>query len=608
MMRQRNTSMLLTILFAALVGTGSAFLVPPSLSSETAHEFSWDNITPTKELKYHKCYGTFDCARLEVLLDWSNASNPNTVAIAITRLPAVVDVTDPSFGGTIVINPGGPSGSGVTTVLWGGKSLQNVVDSDKHFEILSFDPRGVYFTTPGLNCFQDGGVRRDTYLLAAGAGSLESNEFAVDTMWGITKSIGLSCAQAADGEFPDGSRIQQFVSTALVAQDMIAIIDQVDAHRRKESNAKEKHSNQQTTLHAELDEGPALLNYWGLSYGSYLGNTFASMFPNRIGRMILDGVVDAPDYAATGWTTNLQDNNKTWAKFFEYCFEAGDRCLLSDSSIRSPTDMQDKVEGFLAELEHNPMPLVENGNAYILTYLSLKTIIHLHLYQPIQLWPQLALIIRALMERNTSRAISALKFSETIFTTSDASRHFRPSLPQAPPSCALSAFDRTLPTGYPWMQEAAVSILCGDGDPINNRTKETFTEYLHLLQSQSPIVGSIWADITLSCIHWQPSARPSEQNRFTGPFRSNLSDYDERASPILFIGNTADPVTPVRNAIKMAKEHEGSVVLTQDMPGHCAGSSNPSVCTFGIVKAFYANGTLPEEGRVCEAALKPWGI
>ena len=59
----------------------------------------WNAITPSKELKYHECYGPFECARLEVPLDWSNLSNPNTVAIAITKLPAVVDVTDKSFGG-----------------------------------------------------------------------------------------------------------------------------------------------------------------------------------------------------------------------------------------------------------------------------------------------------------------------------------------------------------------------------------------------------------------------------------------------------------------------------------------------------------------------------
>ncbi|OCT54899.1 proteinase [Cladophialophora carrionii] len=595
-----------------LAYTGSAFLLQyPADQHDASQGFNWTGIRPSKELKYHKCYSVFECARLEVPLDWSNLSNANTVTLAITRLPAVVDVTDESFGGTIVINPGGPSGSGVATLLWSGKSIQNVVDSDKHFEVLSFDPRGVQFTTPSLSCFQDDSVRQNLHLMSVASGNLESNQYALDTKWSIDKSLGLLCAQTSNGRYPDGSSIRQYVSTALVAHDMVAIIDEVEAHRHRQLLSDGKHlQKQQAAIMYDSGDRPPLLNYWGLSYGTYLGNTFASMFPDRIGRMILDGVVDADDYAATGWTTNLQDNNKTWEKFFDYCFEAGDKCALSDASIRSPAEMQEKVEIFLAELKHNPLPLVENGNAYVLTYFDLKTTIHGHLYQPIQLWPVLALILRALMERDERSAISALRSPRTWYTRGD--RHFHPSLPNLPfvplLSQTLLEQELSLPTSYPWQQEAAISILCGDGDDITSRTKEQFAEYLTLLESQSPVVGSVWAEITLPCVHWQKVNRPSAENRFTGPFASNLSDYDPRGSPLLFIGNTADPVTPVGNALKMSKSHEGSVVLTQDMPGHCAGSSNPSVCISSIVKAFFANGTLPEAGLVCEAALKPWDI
>ncbi|KAJ9612048.1 hypothetical protein H2200_003643 [Cladophialophora chaetospira] len=603
------TGTLLTSCFVV----SSAFSVPPYFppSPSSDQEFDWTKINPSKELKYHKCYGNFECARLEVPLDWSNSSNPNTVAIAITRLPATVDITDESFGGTVVINPGGPSGSGVAVLLWSGKNLQNVVDSDKHFEILSFDPRGVQFTTPSLNCFQDDEERTRLGLIAFGAGSLDANEDALNTLWTIHKSIGLLCAQTDDGRFPDGTNIRQFVSTALVAEDMVAIVDQVEAHRRKEVDSRRLPQEIQVTLQPDPADRPALLNYWGLSYGSYLGNTFASMFPGRIGRMILDGVVDADDYAATGWTTNLQDNNKTWAKFFEDCFEAGYKCVLSNPSIQSPEEMQDQVEAFLAELKHNPLPMVANGNAYILTYVNIRAVIHLCLYQPVLLWPVLATVLKALIERDDLGAVSALNAAETITTASETSQHFRPFLPQVPflplLSGVLPAEELPLPANYPWQVEAAVSILCGDGDDITSRTKDGFTEYMALLKAQSPLIGALWADITLACVHWQRESRPSDSNRFTGPFRSNLSDYDPRASPLLFIGNTADPVTPLRNAVKMSQSHEGSVVLTQDMPGHCAGSSNPSVCTFGIVKAFFANGTMPEDGLVCEAAVKPWG-
>ncbi|KIW96868.1 uncharacterized protein Z519_02259 [Cladophialophora bantiana CBS 173.52] len=595
-----------------LIGHGFAFSIHPYPTGVKATgAFNWTEIPSSRELQYHKCYGSFECARLEVPLDWSNLSNPRSVVLAVTRLPAVVDVGDESFGGTVIINPGGPSGSGVATVLWAGKSIQNVLDGDKHFEILSFDPRGVQFSTPSLACFEDDTSRYTLDLLGAGAGSLESNQNALDVKWGIDKSLGLLCAQTSKGRFSDGSTIRQFVSTTLVAHDMVEIVDQVDAHLRRQLSSKGRNrQNQQSLLSAKSNEDPPLLNYWGLSYGSYLGNTFASMFPHRIGRMVLDGVVDADDYAATGWTTNLQDNNKTWTKFFEYCFEAGTKCALSNPAITGPEEMRTQVETFLQGLKNNPMPLVQNDNAYILTYLNMKSIIHIHLYQPIQLWPLLALVLKSLMEQDVYSAISAWKswkswpFPEL--------RDFAPLPPNAPHIPMLSdvfmAKDLPLPTNYPWQLESGISILCGDGDDITSRSKRDFAEYLDLLQSQSPLIGSIWAEITLHCVHWPLANRPSAKNRFTGPFQSNLSDYDPRGSPLLFIGNTADPVTPVRNAIKMAERHEGSVVFTQDMPGHCAGTTNPSVCTFGILKRFFAHGELPEAGLVCQAAVKPWDI
>lgn len=56
--------------------------------------------------------------------------------------------------------------------------------------------------------------------------------------------------------------------------------------------------------------GAPMLQYLGFSYGTFLGNTFGSMFPDRVKRMVLDGVVDATDYTAQGWITNLQDTDK----------------------------------------------------------------------------------------------------------------------------------------------------------------------------------------------------------------------------------------------------------------------------------------------------------
>lgn len=603
---------LLAIPLVGLLKAGSATFIPPSpvQDDNSSVAFDWATVQSSRELRYHKCYGSFECARLEVPLDWSNLSNPHFAILAIARLPAVVDVADPSFGGTIVVNPGGPSGSGLQILAMAGPEIQTMVDSEKHFEILSFDPRGVQFSTPSLACFQDDAMRTALAMLGTGAGTLESNQHAMDLKWSSDKSLGLLCEQTDKGRIPDGSNIRQFVSTTLVAHDMVEIIDQVEVHRRKQLGSVGKRlDDQQTPIAAASRHEPPLLNYWGLSYGTYLGNTFASLFPDRIGRMVLDGVVDADDYAKTGWTSNLQDNNKTWATFFQYCFDAGSKCALFEPGVKSPGAMQSKAEQFLAELKHNPIPLVFNGNALVLTYFDMKRAIHALLYFPGLGWPFLAANLAALMKGNLPGAMAAWESAQERHRPK--SRGFAPTPPLHPflPLLSTSSsgdYDPPIPLVYPWQQEALISILCGDGDDITSRSKSDFAEYLALLESQSPLVGSLWAEITLNCIHWPMSSRPSSANRFTGPFKSNLSDYDRRASPLLFIGNTADPVTPLRNAFAMSARHEGSVVFTQDLPGHCAGTANPSVCTLSVLKTFFANGTLPEPGLVCEGLFKPW--
>jgi hypothetical protein len=98
------------------------------------------------------------------------------------------------------------------------------------------------------------------------------------------------------------------------------------------------------------------------------------------------------------------------------------------------------------------------------------------------------------------------------------------------------------------------------------------------------------------CIHY--SARPVY--RFTAPFEANTSH------PVLLIGTTADPVTPLKNAFKMSKGYPGSVVLTQNSTGHTSNSVYSS-CTVGHIRTYFHTGELPKEGTVCEADEMPFG-
>jgi len=565
--------------------------------------FDWTKVVPSTQLKWHDCYESYECARLQVPLDWSNSSNKNTAAIALTRVPSTVSHNDPTFAGSVLINPGGPGGSGTDEVIWAGYGMRdNIIDSqDKHFEIIGFDPRGVHHTTPSVSCFGDKWNRQVWQYRNWAVGQLDSSENAFNVNWATYESFANLCAQSEIGRFEDGTNMHQFVTTALTAQDMVAIIDALQEERN--SATADLDAEQQVLVE---DDKPALLNYWGFSYGTHLGNTFASMFPARVGRMILDGNVDPQDYTATGWLSNLFDNTKNLHWFYYSCYHASTKCAFFDSDTKSLFDLEKKMIKLLERLRNNPLSVVHDGAADLVTYYDMTNLIHGAAYAPLYFWPDVAQVAHDLLNNNGTSIIKYLKNLQI-------PQGPEPTNPEPPKDDDDSGVGFKIqnnslphPPGYAGGLEAAVSILCGDGEPLTSLTKHDWQIRLSHLKNQSLIAGPFWAAIPFACQHWPTSIRPHEHNRFTGPFESKLADYDARGSPLLFIGSTADPVTPLRNAIGNSRRHEGSTVLTQDTPGHCAGPVNPSQCTYDVIRRFFANGTLPEEGTVCSGDRSAW--
>lgn len=265
-------------------------------------DFDWDSITPSPNLVYHDCYPGYQCARLEVPLDWLNASNPHTAAIALVKRPASVPPTDPTYGGPILINPGGPGGSGVVFALSWSEFLQGTVDGSKHYDIVGFDPRGVGRTTPRANCYDEELARAYEGFQAHGSGYLRAENPRLGWRYVLSRSFGKRCEEALGVE----GGILRYATTSSVARDMVEIVDRTeelnDGERERERVGELKARGlDQTRLgggSATEKKKPARLQYIGFSYGTLLGNTFASMFPGRVGRMILDGVADIDDYMA----------------------------------------------------------------------------------------------------------------------------------------------------------------------------------------------------------------------------------------------------------------------------------------------------------------------
>ncbi|KAJ7327418.1 TAP-like protein-domain-containing protein [Mycena albidolilacea] len=287
------------------------------------------------------------------------------------------------------------------------------------------------------------------------------------------------------GERDDGSL--RFINTDHTARDMLRI---VQAH------------------------GLEKIQYCGFSYGSVLGATFASMFPDN-GRLVIDGVVDSENYFAYEWSNNLIDTNKVWMAFVNGCVAAGPNgCPFFASAAAEILASLDKL---YASLRARPIPVRTNTSFGIVDYSTLRFTIFRALYEPYALFPPLA---EALADLTKDNATALFKMTEK------------------------PAFKCT------W-------------DPY--------------------------------CVAWPDFPK----DHFQGPFVANTS------FPLLLVGNTADPVTPLWAYVASNQEFNGSAVLTQDSAGHCS-FSGPSICTQKYICQYFLNGTCPEPGTVCAVDVSPF--
>ncbi|KAH7347161.1 TAP-like protein-domain-containing protein [Plectosphaerella cucumerina] len=354
------TNSLLCVLSSAItvVAAGTLGFSTPLRERQVEGLFNWSAITPTRRLQYHDCYSEYKCARLKVPLDWSKANSTSCsssvkwAAIGIVTLPATVPETDPSFGGTILINQGGPGGAGSEFVMAAGKYLQGILDGDRHYEILGFDPRGIALSTPRAECYDSASDRALDAVQRQGMSPV-SDDMGLNFNYQNLRGLGELCGEQG----PDS--IFNHMSTASVARDMLEIVDRVDELRRGNSTITD-------------DARKPGLQYLAVSYGTVLGNTFASMFPGRVERMVLDGVADADDFVKGTWLKNLNDAEIVVDHFYETCFQAGDLCPLKLSSDRSAADIKGRVDSFIEDLEKSPISTVSEGRVRFITSFLLR--------------------------------------------------------------------------------------------------------------------------------------------------------------------------------------------------------------------------------------------
>ncbi|KAK0100486.1 hypothetical protein ONS95_008435 [Cadophora gregata] len=508
----------------------------------------WGEIQPSKDIVWYPCYSKFDCARLEVPLDWLDPSDPRRATIAIVRLNATERA---NYKGPVFINPGGPGGSGAWFVKRLGPYYQYVVG--RNHDIISFDPRGVGATTPHLSCWNASTSRTSSLLWDLQEPPvLDAHPGTIYDSYAHATALSEQCTT----QLGDTAR---FVSTPSAARDMLHIMEKL---------------------------GESKLKYWGFSYGTFLGTTFASLFPDKVGRMVNDGNVDARDLVSGAPTHFLQDTDKVMDSFYRFCHLAGPKWCAFYAS--SPEAIETRLESLLENIKKHPVIVSASASSNlrpeIVTYSKVKRLITSALYRPLVMFPSLAESLAALESgdgrpfiRLTSQGGEQLPVCESHQDNPTNPRNPTPEVPEAEGSA-----------------DARKAIICSDGLSVADNV-EGFETYAKKLLDVSRSAGSSMASLVMGCVGWKIKAKW----QFTGPFEGNTSH------PILFIANIADNVTPLRSAIANAEGFPGSVVMIQDSYGHTTLSC-PSRCTARTIRAYFQNGTLPPNGTICPADMVPF--
>lgn len=174
-----------------------------------------------------------------------------------------------------------------------------------------------------------------------------------------------------------------------------------------------------TEAEAELaGQSPSDAKLWcySVSYGTVIGSTFASLFPGRVGRMILDGVINAEQYYTNYWTDNVDQMDQGVETFSTFCHSAGpENCSFWGPT---PANITARLDGIIRQLQNHPVPLSVVGDPALptmVTYSDMKTLLLNSLYNPIASFPGMADILNQAEHGNVT-ALAGL-YDQSKYTT-----------------------------------------------------------------------------------------------------------------------------------------------------------------------------------------------
>jgi pimeloyl-ACP methyl ester carboxylesterase len=459
----------------------------------------------SQQLSWKSCRDGNLCSTLVVPVDYQHPDG-QTIELALLKVPAA----DPAKRiGSVVINPGGPGAPGTDYAAYaaspGSVFRAPVLDA---YDVVGFDPRGTGASAP-VDCLSDDEL--DAYIAEDPDPDTAAE---VKTYTGFVDALGSGCVKGS-GE------VASHVTTIEAARDL-------------------------DVLRAALGESE--LTYYGASYGTKLGATYADLFPDRVGRLVLDGAVDVSLSSrelsleqAAGFETALR-------AYVQDCLDQGD-CFLGDSLDAGLA----RIQRLLADVDAKPLPTdgdreLQVGNAFYGIVLPLYS----H-----DTWPALT---QGLQSAFDGDGTLLLQFSDAY--SSRGSDGYTDNSTEA--NYAINCLDD------PWSIPAA--------DVPSNVAD---------FEKASPTFGEVFA--------WGLTTCGGIQAKSTEPHRDIRA---AGAAPIVVIGTTRDPATPYAWAKRLAAQLDSGVLVSRDGDGH-TGYTEGNDCVDDAVDAYYLRGTVPEDGLRC---------
>jgi pimeloyl-ACP methyl ester carboxylesterase len=370
---------------------------------------------------------------------------------------------------------GGPSNSGIDFLLKGAPLLSQMFGP--HYTLISFDPRGVNNSGPLLTCFPSSEAAQNVFGRTLGLPVDSNSSAALAEAYELAGGWGQWCSRTNKGGQAG------YANTPAVAADLARFVDL----RGQELGQKVE---------------DAKLWYYGLSYGAIIGTTFASLYPSKVGRMILDAVPDMQDYYNGASSDNLDDADEAVKMFFMYCFLAGkEGCAFWANGTQAIESRFTKV---LQAVKADPIVVTDPwfvDMPTLATYQTVQSFVLQAVIAPVTRFPSFAQLMAGLEAGNGS-AIAKNSGFGTLATA----------------ECEGVASHREY-----HMEEPRLIILCNDANGRTNISSlDGFKHQVDTLVDQSFYAGESWAGATgVNCRSLDVRVPQSQQ--FSGTWNDSHS-------------------------------------------------------------------------------------